>query len=46
MAEEDGQCIGGVFGYSTMYKIGFIETLLVAEAHRHKALEPNLLIRY
>ncbi|WLV79099.1 hypothetical protein LACPH_001138 [Lacticaseibacillus parahuelsenbergensis] len=34
LAEEDGRCMGGLSGYSSMYQIGYVETLLVAEAHR------------
>ena len=43
LAEENGQCIGGIFGYSTMYKIGYIESLWVAETNRHAGVGTALV---
>ncbi|WP_424320666.1 GNAT family N-acetyltransferase [Lacticaseibacillus chiayiensis] len=43
LAEEDGQCIGGVFGYSSMYRIGYIESLWVAEEYRHNGIGTELV---
>lgn len=43
LAEEDGQCVGGIFGYSAMYRIGYIEALWVAPAYRRKGLGTRLV---
>lgn len=43
LAEEDGQCIGGIFGYSSMYLIGYMESLWVAEEYRHKGIGTELV---
>ncbi|WP_342558585.1 GNAT family N-acetyltransferase [Metasolibacillus sp. FSL K6-0083] len=43
VVEDDGKIIGGVFGYSSYYKIGYIDTLWVDENYRHKGIGTVLL---
>lgn len=43
LAVEDGQCVGGIFGYSSMYRIGYIESLWVDEAHRNNGIGNQLV---
>lgn len=43
VAEVDGQVIGGILGYSSFYKIGYIETLWVDESHRRSGIGSELL---
>lgn len=42
-AEEDGKIVGGIFAYSSYYKIGYIDTLWVDEGYRKKGIGSNLL---
>lgn len=41
--EDEGKIIGGVFGYASYYKIGYIDTLWVDENYRHKGIGTQLL---
>ena len=43
VVEDAGKIIGGVFGYSSYYKIGYIDTLWVDDNYRHKGIGTELL---
>lgn len=40
---HEGKVIGGVFAYSSHYKIGYIDTLWIAEDYRNNGLGKRLL---
>jgi N-acetylglutamate synthase-like GNAT family acetyltransferase len=44
IVEDDGKIIGGIFGYASYYKIGYIDTLWVDENYRYKGIGTKLLI--
>ncbi|WP_440896969.1 GNAT family N-acetyltransferase [Amphibacillus sp. Q70] len=43
VAKVDDQVVGGIFGYSSYYRIGYIETLWVDERYRNKGIGSDLL---
>lgn len=43
IAEVNNKIVGGIFGYSSYYKIGYIETLWVDEQFRRSGIGSNLL---
>lgn len=42
-ALEGQDVIGGIIGYASLYKIGYIDTLWVNEKYRHKSIGTQLL---
>ena len=42
-AMEGQNLIGGIIGYASLYKIGYIDTLWVSEEHRNKTIGTQLL---
>lgn len=43
VAKVDDQVVGGIFGYSSYYKIGYIETLWVDKLYRKRGIGSSLL---